>query len=329
MVYFAFDNPADQDKMAFIINNKLNIKTFFPAKKLNSSKEMIKFNKYILSKTIDNDIVIFWYDFMGVLFEHLSRLNRKKRKIIILNILLKKKKTIKNKLAKILYRKSLIKSNVLSTVTSFEYGQYIADYLKIKNNFKLLRDPYHIVDNINSNDESYLFCGGRNGRDWDFIFDVANTLKDINFHFVLSKDDYLKFKDKKSNNIKIMHDISLEEFEKELKSSMFLTIPLNTDSPAGLLAFYQAAQFEKCIMTSTNIVAKEYLSNDKGICLDKDVSIWVKAIKELIEQPNTRKKLALNFKRYLETECNEIMYLNEINNLIKIMKVEENNYGRN
>lgn len=119
MIYMLFDNPADKKNMTFLNDYETeNIKQIYPAKKCNSTKEMLSLCKDMIKQSVEGDTIICWYDFMAVLCWWLCKLQFKNRKIIALNILLKDKATKKNKLAKLLYKPVLMSNKVKATVTS-------------------------------------------------------------------------------------------------------------------------------------------------------------------------------------------------------------------
>ena len=108
MNYFIFDNPADEQSMKFLNEYEINIEQLYPNKQCLSIRNMIEFCNHCISISKYDDTLICWYDFMGIITWWLCRFKFKKRKIIILNILLKEKKSIKNKIAHILYRLCLL-----------------------------------------------------------------------------------------------------------------------------------------------------------------------------------------------------------------------------
>ena len=73
-----FDNPLDKNVMEFISKSEYSIVTKYPEKKLSSVKEMWKYCKEILKMTKEDDTIIFWYDFLGVLFFSNIKNNEKK-----------------------------------------------------------------------------------------------------------------------------------------------------------------------------------------------------------------------------------------------------------
>ena len=173
MVYMLFDNPADKQNMTFLNGNETaKIRQVYPSKKCNSTKEMLAACKDIIKKSADGDTIICWYDFMAVLCWWLCKVQFKNRKIIALNILLKDKATTKNKVAKLLYKPVLKSKKVQATVTSKKYGEHLNEMLRIHKRYTLLHDTYHGGYSIEYEGEvvpNSVFCGGRNGRDWEFL----------------------------------------------------------------------------------------------------------------------------------------------------------------
>lgn len=320
MIYMLFDNPADKQNMMFLNDYKTaKIQQIYPQHKLNSTKEMLIACTDTIKRTNDGDTIICWYDFMAVLCWWICKLQFKKRKIIAFNILLKDKATKKNKLAKLLY-KSMLKSNdVKATVTSQKYGEHLNKMLGINKQFTLLHDIYH--DNYNIDYQGNIipnsvFCGGRNGRDWDFLIKIANVMPEVVFNCVMPKDVYEQYKDSFSKNMIVKNDIPEMEFLKLMCSSQLVVTPLDTEAPAGLIAFYQAAANSKMIITSDTVTTQEYMSDDKGVLCGRNIDDWKKQILfylKNIEETNSR---ACKLKRFLECECSEIKYANTILELI-------------
>ena len=123
MIYFVLDNKNDIEKLSFLNDNSsFHVQFLLPKKHINTLKELISYSNEIIKLTSKNDVIIFWYDFIGIMSTIISFIKGKKRKILILNILLKNKKNIKNKICRILYRFALNKKNVIATTTSKKYG---------------------------------------------------------------------------------------------------------------------------------------------------------------------------------------------------------------
>ena len=100
MYYMLFDNPADKKNMEFLSEDKtVCIRQIYPSQKCNSIKAMLRCCQDCISMSKRGDTIICWYDFMAVLCCWLCKVQVKKRNIIALNILLKNKSPLKNKLA--------------------------------------------------------------------------------------------------------------------------------------------------------------------------------------------------------------------------------------
>ena len=183
MVYMLFDNPADKQNMTFLNSYETaKIRQVYPSQKCNSTKEMLDACKDIIKQSVDGDTIIFWYDFMAVLCWWLCKVQFKNRKIIALNILLKDKTTAKNKLAKFLYKSMLKSKKVQATVTSRKYGEHLNEMLGISKQYTLLHDIYHGGYSIEYEGKvipNTVFCGGRNGRDWEFLIRIAQRCRKL------------------------------------------------------------------------------------------------------------------------------------------------------
>ena len=317
MVYFIFDNPVDKSKMEFLYEFDTKIyQQVYPDHQLLGIKEMASFVKDCISNTIEDDQLIFWYDFMGVLCWWLCRLTHKRRRIIILNILLKKKKTKKNAVAKFLYKNVLRDKNVVATVTSKEYGEWLNRLLGLRRDFPLLHDIYYgdaVVQKSGSG--RYVFCGGRNGRDWNMLLEIAKEIPDIFFRCVMPQSICDSFHEIPAN-VEIQYDIPEQCFLDLLEGSLLVAMPLNTDAPAGLIALFQAGMYKKLVITSNTPVTREYISSNRGVlCSTKDD--WISAIKHFIANADEAKTKAVNFNTFLNKECSKEIYAKELMKLAR------------
>lgn len=321
MVYFLFDNPADKQNMEFL--KKYGIASFeliFPSEQCRSVKSMMKICYKYIQKSNTGDTVICWYDFMGILCWWLCKLTFKKRNIVALNILLKKKKSFRNRIAKILYRQALKSRDLVATVTSKEYGDYINRFLDIKKEYTLLHDIYYEKYDIKySGDvQKYsVFCGGRNGRDWNFLFKLANQMPDIQFHIVVPLPVFEKYKNIFGDNVSVKTEISTSEFLEFMCQSSLVLMPLNTEAPAGLIAIFQAAANGKLIITSDTVTTREYFSNERGVLCHKDLREWEKQIRYWLEYSDEGKARTDKLKLFLEQECSKKKYAETLLKLVE------------
>ncbi len=312
MVYMLFDNPADKQNMTFLNSYETaKIRQVYPSQKCNSTKEMLDACKDIIKQSVDGDTIIFWYDFMAVLCWWLCKVQFKNRKIIALNILLKDKTTAKNKLAKFLYMSMLKSKKVQATVTSRKYGEHLNEMLGISKQYTLLHDIYHGGYSIEYEGKvipNTVFCGGRNGRDWEFLIRIAQAMPEITFNCVMTKDKYEEHKENFGKNMVVRSDIPEQEFIEFMCQSQLVVTPLDTEAPAGLIAFYQAVANGKMAITSDTVTTQEYFADGRGALCGKNVEDWKNKIRYYLQHSEEADSCAAKFKNFLEIECSEEKY---------------------
>lgn len=291
--YMLFDNPADKQNMTFLNDYETSkIRQVYPSQKCNSTKEMLEVCKDIIKQSADGDNIICWYDFMAVLCWWLCKVQFKNRKIIARNILLKDKATAKNKLAKFLYKPMLKSKNVQATVTSEKYGEHLNEMLGIHKKYTLLHDTYHGGYSIGYKGEivpNTVFCGGRNGRDWEFMIRIAQAMPEVTFNCVMPKDKFEEYKENFGKNMVVKSDIPEQEFLEFMCQSQMVVTPLDTEASARLIAFYHAAANGKMAITSDTVTTQEYFTDGRGALCGKAVetgkaksSITCSTVKKLL-----------------------------------------------
>lgn len=137
------------------------------------------------------ETVFCWYDFQAVLLYWMCLLTFQRRNIGCLNILLKKKDTIQNRIVSKMYRKALMSKYFHASVTSYYYGELLKEWLCLDFNYTVIHDPYHEKWERKCESLSHdIFVGGGNSRDWSFMLEVAKQMSDVNFLFVMNSLDY-------------------------------------------------------------------------------------------------------------------------------------------
>lgn len=321
MIYLLFDNPGDKNAVSFI-SYKLQervIEVYSPQSNC-LIVGWIKGCLKMLRLSHRNDTIVCWYDFQAILCYWLSILLFKRRKIVCINILLKDKDSLRNKVVSWLYRKALNSKRVVASVTSTEYGTHLKERLGINKKLFLLHDVFH---------ESYLykrefhvipnsvFCGGRNGRDWKFMIEVANVMPHVRFHLVMPKIIYEEFQNELPDNVIAKYNLSMEDFMKEMYSCEIVALPLDTEAPAGLIVLFQAAANMKYIITTNTMTTREYLSDGRGCLLPNDVDVWKKVITERIGNEKGNKEASAKLLNFLQTECSEEKFVDGVEFMIK------------
>lgn len=315
-----FDNPNDKEKVSFITNSfSFEIKEIYSPKWDKLIIGWIIGSLTILKLSKSNDTIICWYDFQAVLCYWLAKLSFRQRKIVCINLLLKDKVSTKNKIVAWLYKKALKSKHFVASVTSVEYGIHLKKRLGINKELFLLHDVFHEDYKVNDSLDvcpNTVFCGGRNGRDWKFMIEVAKAMPHVQFHLVMPKVTYDEYQHELPSNVVARYNIPMEDFMKEMCSCEIVALPLDTDAPAGLIVLFQAAANMKYIITTDTMMTREYLSDGRGCLLPNDVDVWKKAINEKLgkSKPNTMaSEKLLNF---LEAECSEEKFVEGVELMI-------------
>lgn len=273
----------------------------------------------VLTLSNKGDTIICWYDFQAILCFLMCRLFFMHRKIICINLLLKDKPTIKNRLVSYLYKKALRSNDFKASVTSVKYGEWLNNKLGINAKYTLLHDVYH---------DSYkyekavkvipgsVFCGGKNGRDWHFVIKVAQAMPDVTFNIVMPFNVYQELKNEIRDNMNVKYNIPYDEFMKELCSSEIVCLPLDTQAPAGLIVMFQAAANLKPIITTDTVTTAEYITSDRGVTIVNDVQTWCRAINLSFSNMEKSRNKAIKLQKYLHDYCSEETFVNGINKML-------------
>lgn len=273
----------------------------------------------VVAKSHSGDTIICWYDFQAVMCWWICLLLLKRRKIVCINVLLKDKPTLRNRFVSYLYKKALSAKNFRASVTSVEYGEWLNRKLGINVNFTLIHDVYHASYEYGQSVEiepRSVFCGGCNGRDWEFIVDVARAMPDVRFNIVMPRDVYLKYCSKFSSNMNVRYDIPYDEFMKELCSSTVVCLPLDTEAPAGLIVMFQAAANLKPIITTKTVTTSEYITSERGMAIKNDVEVWCDAIGHYFDKIEELNRKAVAFREYLIKNCSEEDFIQNLNKIL-------------
>lgn len=272
-----------------------------------------------LKGTKRDDTIVCWYDFQAVILFLLAKLFSR-RNIICLNILLKPKNTIKNKLVTFLYKSALKSNNFNATISSCEYGSLLNKKFGRKFHYFLLNDVYHPYYEMKNLDEvvepKSVFCGGRNGRDWNFLFSLASQMPDVTFVAVMPSDVYDDCKEKMKENVKVLVDVPYEVFVRSIKRSQIVLMPLDTDAPAGLIVLFQTIANNKPFVISHTAATSAYMFNHNDFFLPNEVSQWKGKIYDIIDNYEIYCEKIKDLKKCVETECNEQKFKTKIQEMI-------------
>lgn len=260
MEYFLIDTPGDtyypRPKGSILLNSPT------------SSRKPITWLAgawHAVNRTKKSDLLICYLDIQGILCWWLSHLTLRKRKIVAINLLLKDKPTIKNRIATWIYRRALSSPDFHATVTSKEYGTWLNKKFKRDFNYYHLPDLY-VYENLSEACAAYgtspntVFCGGRNGRDWHTMLEIARNMPDTTFTIVFPDHILNSLNQRIPQNVRALHDIPYESFIQEMAAARIVCLPLDTEAPAGLIVIFQAAALGKPVITSDTVTTRAYLS---------------------------------------------------------------------
>lgn len=316
--YFLFDNKQ-RDKKFISEQFGKPVKLVYSPESKKKIFGWIKGAINIIAQSSRDDTIICWYDFQAILCWWICHFTFTHRKIICINLLLKDKPSLKNKVVSYLYKKALQSINFKASVTSTKYGQWLNRKLGINVKYTLIHDVYHDFYKFRQSVEQIpnsVFCGGNNGRDWDFIIKVAQNMPDIKFNIVMPHNIYLKYYSAFTKNMNVRYNIPYNEFMKELCSSSIVCLPLNTQAPAGLIVMFQAAANLKPIITTKTATTIEYITSNRGVTISNELDMWLNSIKKSLTDINGSKEKAINLRNYLQNDCSETIFVNGIKDMI-------------
>lgn len=267
------------------------------------------------------DTIVCWYDFQAVLCYWIGRLLFRKRNIVAINILLKDKKTLRNKIVAWFYKKALTSSHMAASVTARAYGDSLNERFCTNICFFRVRDVYSPTLYEESDFRfcgNSVFCGGRNGRDWKTVIETARRMPDVVFHVVMPENIQKKFRCESIPNINVYSHLPLGEFNGLLRNSSIVMLPIDTAAPAGLIVLFTAAANRKLVITTSTPVTREYIDGNTGVLIDgNDIGAYVSAINFHLKHPEEIRRKGDNLLNDLQQTCSEKEYAENINRIIR------------
>lgn len=252
------------------------------------------------------DTIIAWYDFQGILAWWICLLTFRDRNIVALNIRLKDKTTLVNRMAAFLYKYALRSSKMKATVSSLEYGEALKRRLGINRDFPLVRDinlyPGYCLS-FKDNGRR-IFCGGNQSRDWGMVMRVARLLPDYRFAVIMPGKEREKVTDVPSN-VRILCDVPYKTFMGYMHSSTFLLLPVDTNAPAGLIVMFEATWLGKLLFTNSTQVMREYIGERHGVLVRNDDQEFADKIEYYYSHQEEAAEKVNCFQKYLREECSE------------------------
>lgn len=274
-----------------------------------------------LRQSSRQDVIISRFDFQAILLWWICKLTFRNRNIVCINIMLKDKTTLKNKVAGILYKLPLAADNFVASANSQEYMEWIKTRLGVRNELFLLHDvckKEYILPDKTEPASRYVFTGGGGSRDWDFAFKLAEIVPELEFKFVMIETDYKKYKDKNLKNVSIYHDIPYVDFIEKIANAFVVCLPLSVQTPAGLIALFQAGANHVPVIITSTLASREYVTEKRGECLPPEIDLWARRLRHMMCNNEESIHKADNFYDFLYAECSEECYADQIKKMIAV-----------
>jgi len=268
------------------------------------------------------DIIIARFDILAVYAKIASTLLFRKRTLIALNIMLKENRSFRTSLKNIFYKLAMMDPKFIPTSKNL-INVYTA-LLNLKDKkFYWINDDYGKLKKYDSpfaKGNGKIFCGGYNARDWDLIFNLATQLNSREFIFVMSRNDQYAQKPPPLN-VKLFFDITQEMFLDLIKSSTLITLPLTTDSPAGLIVILAAGLMSKPVISTDTISTREYINdNYEGFLIRMgDLNSFKQKIEEIIDDPEILKNIGTRLHNKIIEMCSPESYAKKVSQIIQVI----------
>lgn len=273
-------------------------------------------------KVHKGDTIITYMSSAGVLVWWISWLLHKKIHVIATNLALKNDNSLQTQLMALLYRGALKSKRFTLTVTSEKYGKRMQKKLHAQHPLPLLYDygqyPGYAYDYKDNGKR--IFCGGNTQRDWNSCIALAKKMPDWHFALIgISKNSLISdFKIQEiPRNIKVIEKLPFKQFIQGIHESTMVYIPVRWNCPAGLIVMMESAWEGKLIITSSNDITDEYVTDDRGLACN-DIEKIAQYIETMYAQPEVCKKKVKAMQTYLLDKCSANAYSKTIADLISV-----------
>ena len=250
----------------------------------------------VLSLSSEKDLVICLNFTTAIAVGLANKFERKKLKILALNIIAPKRHGLVDRMRFLLYHNIMKSPNFYITVNSKEYiSEYSIRFKVDAGKFFVLHDAI-----ISTNDTmdfifsgSYVFCGGEAKRDWNTMLRASEACPELKFVFIARKK-YLDPKLKLPENVTMIYDVEENEFYNYLKMSSLVALPLQTKLPAGLIVLLKCAMYHKPVIITRTPSTENYVEDNKsGFLIElNDYQTLALKIKSLFYNPGLQESFS-------------------------------------
>lgn len=279
-----------------------------------------------LMRSNRSDTIVVWLDFMGLLTYLFSRLLFCRRRILVLNLMIPDgTKSIFSVLRRFLYRMMLEDANVFSTVNNIALVGYYKDVLKMNHFHRVFTLEDTMLESAKeisewSTGDGSVFFGGAAGRNHDLAIQIATLLPNVQFTFVV-KEKQFNSTWLLPQNVTLLRDTSLEEFECHLSRSSVMILPISTHTPAGILTLITAALKCRPVISQNTLSLRHYInSGETGVLLDSsDASSWAAEVNILLDDESKRRAMSEALQRSIVKRCSVERYCSELDSIINVV----------
>ena len=212
----------------------------------------------------DRDDIMICVNFTSAIgMGYMSRLMGKRRTIIALNMIAHQRPWPVEMIRRSLYRPVMRTKNFVITVNAEEYiAEYSQRFQVQKQKFFVLHDPVQpiITHNSLNGPNTYVFTGGEAKRDWDTLFKACRNLPDIKF-VCIAREKYFGIKTDVPANVELLFDTDYRTFVDNMKAASAITLPLNSQSPAGLIVLLESAALYKPVIATKTPSTQNYIKD--------------------------------------------------------------------
>lgn len=272
----------------------------------------------VLRLSCKDDCLVFLYDFQAVIAWWICRLTGMRRRFVCINLLLEPHSGFRGRIISAMYRKALCSPCFKATVTSAGYGVWLNAKLGISTRYDLLREVFHEEYRVEASSNGQdVFCGGRNGRDWDFMVRLAASMPELSFTFVIPASLSARYKKLDLDNVRVLSSVPEAEFLSLLSGASAVCLPLTKQAPAGLIVLFQAAANGKAVLISDTVTTRAYCSDGRGMLLQNDLSVWREALSRILVQRDDSRKMASSLYDFCRTECSEEIFVRTFDSILR------------
>jgi glycosyltransferase involved in cell wall biosynthesis len=281
-----------------------------------------------LKKSNKEDILIALSFTPGMFAAALNKMFNLKRKIILINLIIRSKGKLITTIRGKFYRYLLNSNNIVVTVNTKKLIVSYGEMLKIKtDNFYVLPDYYNSIEYEEKEFEEsggYVFSGGESSRDWHTLFKSAQMLPNIKF-IIVARKKYFPSNLKIPLNVDVRFDIARHEFHELLANCTINVLAIKEDVPAGLIVLIRGALLCKpAIATSTSSINNYVIHETTGLsCEIFNAEDLTKQINLLYNDISLQKQYAEALKEHVMKNYSDSAYVRKVAKIIDNLSVKK------